>query len=218
MGSRARKLMSTLVYGFYRLGHAQKQLPPEERILAGLFLCHDGPHEMLQYFRPDWNEEASLPLEEKIAFYQTQLPGQTPTSGTTRHPDQPPGHIQPSGPAPSPGTTFRVEDIFPWKSELSDGIDHRAFCLSFLRQPDLFLRIRPGHQQAVLAQLDSAEFIPPFTLRLPNGFKVEDHFTPDHEVVVQDYSSQRIASFLQPPPTYLLVSKALPPKKDSSPS
>ncbi len=150
MGSRDRKLLSTLVYGFYRLGHAQKQLPPQERILAGLFLCQDGPHEVLQYFRPDWNEKAALPLEEKIAFYQTQAPGTPP------HPDQ----TQASGSTPSgrptqpPATAFRVEDIFPWKSELiREGIDHHAFCLSFLRQPDLVLRIRPGHQQAVLAKL-----------------------------------------------------------------
>jgi 16S rRNA (cytosine967-C5)-methyltransferase len=175
MGSRDRKLLSTLVYGFYRLGHAVKGMAAEERILAGLFLCQDGPHELLQYFHPDWNEKAHLPPEEKIVFYQGQ-----PT-----------------------GTAFRVEDIFPWSAELSDGIDHRAFCLSFLRQPDLFLRIRPGHGKAVLAKLGSSglshEFIPPFTLRLPNGFKVEDYFTPDHEVVIQDYSSQRIASFLQAP-------------------
>ena len=190
MGSRDRKLLATLVYGFYRLGHAVKGLPPEERILAGLFLCQDGPHELLQHFHPDWNEKAGLPLEEKIVFYQGQ-------------------------PA---GTAFRVEDIFPWSAELSEGIDHRAFCLSFLRQPDLFLRIRPGYQQSVLAKLNSGtitntspashpsspvphEFIPPFTLRLPNGFKVEDYFTPDHQVVIQDYSSQHIASFLQPLPT-----------------
>jgi 16S rRNA (cytosine967-C5)-methyltransferase len=44
-----------------------------------------------------------------------------------------------------------------------------------------------------------AEFIPPATLRLPNGFKVEDYFTPDREVVIQDYSSQRVAEFLRLP-------------------
>jgi 16S rRNA (cytosine967-C5)-methyltransferase len=43
------------------------------------------------------------------------------------------------------------------------------------------------------------EFIPPSALRLPNGLKVEDFFTPDKEVVIQDFSSQQIASFLQLP-------------------
>lgn len=90
-------------------------------------------------------------------------------------------------------------DIFPWKDQLSPSIDTEAFCLSFLRQPDLFLRIRPGQENAVRARIGKteAEFLPPATLRLPNGFKVEDYFTPDKEVVIQDYSSQRVAEFLQ---------------------
>lgn len=171
MGSRDRRLLSTLVYGFYRLGHSVKQLSVAERILAGLFLCNEQPHELLQYFKPEYNEKASLSLNEKIAFFQT-----TPA-----------------------GAGFRVTDIFPWPDQLSAGIDAEAFCLSFLRQPDLFLRIRPGHEQAVRQKLGPDTFIPPFTLRLPNGFKVEDHFTPDHEVVIQDYSSQRIAEFLRLP-------------------
>jgi 16S rRNA (cytosine967-C5)-methyltransferase len=44
------------------------------------------------------------------------------------------------------------------------------------------------------------EFIPPSTVRLPNGFKIGELFTPDKEIVIQDYSSQRIAPFLQLPP------------------
>ncbi|MBS1661540.1 MAG: Fmu (Sun) domain-containing protein [Bacteroidetes bacterium] len=174
MGSRDRKLLSSLVYSYYRLGHSLKNLKVDERLLAGFFLCNDQPHELLNYFKPEYNEKAALPLEEKIAFFQSQ----------------------------PEGSNFKILDIFPWQDELSPGIDPTAFCLSFLRQPDLFLRIRPGHEQSVRNKLDpSTPFIPPFTLRLPNGFKVEDHFTPDLEVVIQDYSSQRIAEFLQTPAT-----------------
>jgi 16S rRNA (cytosine967-C5)-methyltransferase len=169
MGARDRKLLSTLVYGYYRLGHSLPATPIPDRLLAGLFLCCNQPGDLLQHFHPELNEKVALPLEEKIAFFQT-------------HPS---------------GTAFRVADIFPWPNALSDDIDHHAFCLSFLRQPDLFLRIRPGHEKTVREKLAAVphEFIPPFTLRLPNGFKVEDYFTPDHEVVIQDYSSQRIADF-----------------------
>lgn len=171
MGSRDRKLLSTLVYNYYRLGQAIKTQSPEERMIAAFFLCNDQPGDLLGYFRPLWLEKASLPLDEKIAFFQT-----TPE-----------------------GTAFRHTDIFPWKEELSPGIDHNAWCLSFLRQPDLFLRIRPGQESAVRQKLAAdAEFIPPFTLRLPNNFKVDTHFTPDREVVIQDYSSQRVAEFLRP--------------------
>jgi len=171
MGSRDRKTVSNMVYAFYRMGHAVRGLPIDQRILLGLFLVHDQPGELLEYFRPEWNSQAGRPLEEKITFVRQA------------------------------GIDFTPDEIFPWKDELTEGIDHHAFCLSFLRQPDLFLRIRPGNEQQVLSKVNEAahEFIPPFTLRLPNGTKVETLFTPDKEVVIQDYSSQRIAGFLQSP-------------------
>jgi 16S rRNA (cytosine967-C5)-methyltransferase len=178
MGSRDRKLLSTLVYGFYRLGHAGPALAADERIITGFFLCHSQPHEFLHYFRPDWNEKIALPLVDKVALFQQD----------------------PSG----AGADFQVTDIFPWKDQLSPDVDHHAFCLSFLRQPDLFLRIRPGHEQSVTEKLAASalpyKFIPPFTLRLPNGFNIEEYFTPDLEVVVQDYSSQRLADLFPPIP------------------
>src|SRR6185437_10545692 len=165
MGARDRRLLSTMVYGFYRLGHALRDQPAADRMLTGLYLCNDQPIDLLRHFRPDWDPTA--PLAEKMA-----------------------------------ATGIEVADIFPWKEELSDGIDHEAFCLSFLRQPDLFVRIRPGHEEAVRRAV-AGEFIPPSTLRLPNGYKLEELLTPDNEVVIQDYSSQRIATFLQSdqPPT-----------------
>ena len=178
MGSRDRKTVAGLVYGFYRLGHSMRELPIDRRILLGLFLTSDQPGEFLEYFHPEWNKQTTRPLEEKIALIDD----------------------------------FHPTDIFPWQNELSEDIDHLAFCLSFLRQPDLFLRIRPGYEQQVIRRLSrpsdpiasaailAHELIPPFTLRLPNGTKVEELFTPDKEVVIQDYSSQRIAGFLQPQP------------------
>lgn len=174
MGSRDRKTVSSLVYGFYRLGHSVRELSVQERILLGVFLVQDQPGELLHYFRPEWDAQVNLPVEEKISFVRET------------------------------GIDFEPADIFPWKSELSGDIDHYAFCLSFLRQPSLFLRIRPGYEQQVLERAGGAmhEFIPPFTLRLPNGFKVEEFFTPDKEVVVQDYSSQRIAEFIPPAKTF----------------
>ena len=46
-----------------------------------------------------------------------------------------------------------LTDIFSWKNELSEGIDHEKFCESFLVQPDLFLRIRPGNELVVKDKL-----------------------------------------------------------------
>jgi 16S rRNA (cytosine967-C5)-methyltransferase len=177
MGGRDRRLLSTMAYGFYRLGHALRGSPAADRMLAGLFLCNDGPIELLQHFRPDWDPVA--PLADKIA-----------------------------------ATGIRVADIFPWKDELCAGIDHESFCLSFLRQPDLYLRIRPGHQEAVLQRLGTMPHrsLAPSAVCLPNGFRVEDFFTPDREVVVQDYSSQRVAGYLFEPSAASLPDPSAAPR------
>jgi 16S rRNA (cytosine967-C5)-methyltransferase len=179
MGSRDRRFLSDLTYAYYRLGHAIRDQPIEDRIMAGLFLAGEQASPFLQHFHPDWDAAITRPLEEKINILREKIP------------------------------SFEPVDIFPWKEELSGDIDHRAFCLSFLRQPDLFLRIRPGYEAMAIPVAESAggAFIPPFTLRLPNRWKVEAHFTPDKEVVIQDYNSQRLASLLFPESPYLLVSK-----------
>lgn len=95
---------------------------------------------------------------------------------------------------------YQLSSVFPWKEELSDGMDYEKFCESFFIQPDLFLRIRPGHAEQVLFKLNRAdiayEFISPFTIRLPNNFRTEDFLELDKEVVVQDYNSQRIMELI----------------------
>jgi 16S rRNA (cytosine967-C5)-methyltransferase len=107
---------------------------------------------------------------------------------------------------------YQLSSVFPWKEELSEGIDHEKFCESFFIQPDLFLRIRPGHAEKVLLKLNEAgvnyEFISPITIRLPNNFKADEYFELDKEVVVQDYSSQRVGELFLP------VRRGLPQKRD----
>ena len=70
MGSRDRKTVAGLVYGFYRLGHAAREMPVKERILLGLFLTTDRPTEFLDYFRPEWSQQASLHMEQKISLVE----------------------------------------------------------------------------------------------------------------------------------------------------
>ena len=95
---------------------------------------------------------------------------------------------------------FSMLNVFPWKEDLSEGIDHEKFSESFFVQPDLFIRIRPGHAEYVLLKLNELkvayEFISPFCVRLPNSFKADQHFALDKEIVVQDYNSQRVMEFL----------------------
>lgn len=92
------------------------------------------------------------------------------------------------------------DHIFPTAHSLSAGISNDAFIGSHLVQPDLFLRIRPGHRDAVIDKLNTAGI--PFvlkgdSLRLSNSVRVEEAVRLNREVVVQDLSSQRVAELLQ---------------------
>lgn len=149
MGSRDRRTVSELVYGFYRLGHTPFD-SIEERVLSALALTNDQSNELVAYFKP-------LPL---------------PVSSAS---------------------------IFPWADLLSEGIDSTAFSLSFLKQPDLFLRLRPGKQKPAFKKLEAAGI--PYSscgescIRLANGTNIDTILRADDEVVIQDMNSQRIGAF-----------------------
>ena len=172
-GSIDRKQVAHLCYCYFRLGKALLQIPVEERIMTGLFLCSDQPDEMLKKLKPQWNEEVSSSLEKKCSIL---------------HPD---GYRD----------QFSTLNNFPWKEELSKGIDYDNFCKSFFIQPDLFIRLRPGREQLVKQRLQEAgiefKIISDTCLALANSSKIDKVIEMDKEAVVQDLSSQRIGEFLK---------------------
>ena len=93
--------------------------------------------------------------------------------------------------------------IFPWKDELSDGIEILEFQKSFFIQPDLFLRARPGLLEMVKSKLSKAgiNYNSPYEncLSLPNSTRLEGMIFLDKEAVVQDLNSQRVGEFMQLP-------------------
>src|SRR3954470_21951997 len=158
-GSRDRKQVSHLCYCYFRLGKALMNLSIEERVLAGLFLCSDKPNEMLDLLKPGWNEKVHLPVKDKLLI----IPGQLR----------------------QPGNYLLLREVFPWKEELSEGIDHEKFCESFFIQPDLFIRVRPGYENKVKTKLFDQEInfseISPGCLSLPNASRIEDIIELDRE-------------------------------------
>lgn len=165
-GSADRKQVSHLCYCWFRLSAVLKETS-EENILMALFLCSNESNQLLAQLAPEWNEKVPASLAAKLALLQFP---------------------------------FVVDAIFPWKDELSEGIDATAFAASHLTQPDLFLRIRPGHKETVLAKLKAHailfELYGDDCIALFNATKVDDILALNMEVVVQDYSSQRIVEFL----------------------
>ena len=69
-GSRDRKTISQLCYGFFRLGNSFDQQPVEERILLGAFLSSANHSEILQELKPLWNDHMTLTVPQKFSFLQ----------------------------------------------------------------------------------------------------------------------------------------------------
>lgn len=167
-GSKDRKQISHLCYCYFRLGKSVKDLPIDEKILTGLFLCSNQSNDILQALKPVWNERISSSVEEKIKLIS--------------HP-------------------VLVEKIFSWHNQLSEDIDKNQFTIAHLQQPDLFLRIRLGKEKIVAQKLSNAgvsfSAMTGNCLALLNASKIDTILELDKEVVVQDYSSQRVGELLQ---------------------
>jgi 16S rRNA (cytosine967-C5)-methyltransferase len=96
---------------------------------------------------------------------------------------------------------FRTKNIFPFKDELSNEVDFDKFNISFLKQPKLFIRIRPHCEKQVFRKLREAkiyyEALSQYCIALPNSSKINNTIELDKEAVVQDYNSQRIGKFIK---------------------
>lgn len=93
-----------------------------------------------------------------------------------------------------------LANLFPFAKELSGDIDASRFALSFLQQPDLFLRIRPGKRNAVETKLQAAAIpyeLSANTVRLANASRIHEILSLDKEAVVQDKNSQRVLDGVQ---------------------
>ena len=181
-GSKDRKQISHLCYCFFRTGKmfafnnpAKDDVLLKQYITAALFLCSQEPNDLLLQLEPQWNELAHLALADKFSILKNH-------------------------------TSFfflsSLSSVFPWKEELSETIDHALFCKHFFIQPDLFIRVRPGYKESVEHTLMNAQipyhFINNACIGLPNHTKVQEILKVDKEIVIQDYSSQRVAEFMEP--------------------
>ncbi len=97
--------------------------------------------------------------------------------------------------------TIDLSTIFPFCNSLSDEIDSVAFNISFLQQPKLFIRIRPGYNDLVISKLK--ENIINFQhksdncLSFESGVKIDEFLEVGKEVIIQDFSSQKVGGFIE---------------------
>src|SRR5215213_7099900 len=98
--------------------------------------------------------------------------------------------------------TNEIDHLFPFNEELSVQINKELFQRSFLIQPHLYLRIRPGKQDMVFNTLQRASV--DFTIvsydciALANSTGIDKLIELDRDTVVQDLNSQRIMELFPP--------------------
>ena len=95
---------------------------------------------------------------------------------------------------------FIPKNIFSFKDELSAAINFDEFNTSFLEQPKLFVRIRPGKHQGVFSKLEVAKI--PFekvgenVLAFANTEKISAVLNIDEEAIIQDINSQKVSELI----------------------
>jgi 16S rRNA (cytosine967-C5)-methyltransferase len=172
-GSRDRRRVGQLCYQFFRLGQALSGQPLQDRILAGHLLSADPSEIHAAGFFLDGQGLAEWTSEQRESTIRRQWP------------------------------EFELDDVFPALDHLSEGIQPASFVRSHFMQPDLFIRLRPGHMESMRTRL-SASGIPHVfetatAVRLHNGTSLEGVGTPDRDFVVQDLASQEIAQAMPSP-------------------
>jgi 16S rRNA (cytosine967-C5)-methyltransferase len=172
-GSTDRKCIAHICYSYFRLGHCLKECSIHERMQAALVLCPNESREWSSLPHQDWMPAAGLSIDQRIAWIQRTYPA------------------------------FSIQEIFPWLDELSEGVDHQSFCRSFLSQPELFIRIRPGYATTVKSQLEAASItfrsVTASCLALNNTSRIDTLLELNKEAVIQDFNSQRVGAFFQLP-------------------
>ncbi len=166
-GSKDRKWIAHFCYCYYRLGFALKDINKEERLLVAIFLCTDKKETWLSLYDEEWQAAWNEDIYKRIQLIQTKY-------------------------------KFVFTDIFYNNDWLSHDIDVAAFNVSHLIQPDLFIRIRPAKTKVVIDKLQQQNIqfkqINETCLALDNATKIDSIINVNKEAVVQDFSSQQIAS------------------------
>ncbi len=169
MGSRDRKMLSHMMYSYFRLGKTCPNNTYEERLLIALLLTATENDSSISMFKPEWLIHISKPIEARVEFLSSIY------------------------------LDFNLEDVFPLQALLSDKLNKHAFINSHFTQPDLFLRAVKGKEEKLQQFLNeqNINFEQEGTcFRLANASKIEE--PTEYLFEVQDKSSQATQQFMHP--------------------
>ena len=163
-GSRDRKYISNLCFGFFRIGDAANDLTFKDQVIIGYFLSHEFDNGFLATLQPSWVDKIQLTIEEKLYFLQSVY------------------------------SAFNQQHLFPGIENLTLGIDAKSILQHHFYQPDFFIRARPGKRLLIEKKLVKHEIpytaIGESALKLASGIDLQSLLEIDKEAVVQDISSQ----------------------------
>jgi len=180
LGSRDRKMLSEMVYSWYRcekgILHGKKQgiwdgeIDFEDKVKVCLLLCGAQGKHTKTFLPENWIPYLQKSIGTRIDFLKSQ------------------------------DIEFSIDGLFYSSTEFSDGIGKRDWQYSILTQPKLFIRIRKEKERITELleknQIDY-EFVTDSCLALKNGAAI-DKILPPTDYVVQDASSQQTRNYFKP--------------------
>jgi 16S rRNA (cytosine967-C5)-methyltransferase len=166
-GSKDRKRITALCYGYFRLGKIAEEYSVKERILLGLFLASTETDGLLELEKPAWNANTGADVESKL-----ELAGL---------------HFTPEKLFPAAAQISSLVD------QRSFALSHFIQPDLFLRlRPGKEIQVKESLANAGV----SFKEVSSTCLALPNASKLDDIVAVNRDVVIQDLSSQRVTVLL----------------------
>ena len=181
-GSKDRKLITGLCYAYFRLGGAARRLQESEAALT-LSSVLDLAGYIAGLLPAQISLPDSLSKSEVVDHINTTLARFDFVAGYFKE--------------------LKQQDLFPFKAVLSKELDLHSFQTSLLRQPDVFIRIRPqkAYKDTVISLLHKQQIYyrqyDDWTLALESQTQIKSLLPIHKKVVIQDISSQRTGLFME---------------------
>jgi 16S rRNA (cytosine967-C5)-methyltransferase len=169
-GSTDRRLYRSWCYAYFRIGKALIHSGTMQRMAVGNYLVNGSSGFPFKHAGyPEFAQHDTQNLHERIKFLRSVLP------------------------------EFSLQDLFPFSSELSAGIDSDQLLISLLKQPDVFIRVNSGCNHSVEEELKQRNIsfskLSDQTYALPASVSLQDMLSfRKHLFQVQDLSSQLVGS------------------------
>ncbi len=168
-GSKDRKSIADLCFGYFRIGQSAMSYPIQDQIIIGFYLTHSIDNGFLLGTKPELSASINVATEKKAALLQESYPA------------------------------FEASKIFVFREYLSSAIDDDAFNFSHLIKPLVYINTRHQLQSNITRQLSLHEvpFVSEQGfIGFEQQIDLTKWFEVDREVLVQDISSQKTISLL----------------------